>query len=91
MSHLEKMAAAISAGAAVFTILAVGLGLIIRITRRWTQVEDRLTALVDRVTEAIGGMRDENTRLERRIDRNEDRINRHEDWHARGDKLSDVT
>lgn len=82
MTHIEKMAALISAAAAVFGVLAVGLGLIVRITRRWTQIEDRLGALVDRVTEAISGMHNENGRLERRIDRNEGRIDRHEAWHA---------
>lgn len=82
MTHLEKMAGAISAVVAVLTILGIGLGLIIRITKRWTQIEMRLAALVDRVTEAITGVKDDNHRLERRVDRNEDRINRHEEWHA---------
>lgn len=82
MTHLEKLAAVISAAVAVAGVLGVGLGLIVRITRRWTQIEERLGNLVDRVTQAVSGMRDENGRLERRIDRSEDRLNRHEEWHA---------
>lgn len=79
---IKNLAVDITAGAALLAVFGTGLGMLIRITRRWTAIELNLQSLVDKFTEAMQSIRSDYQRLERRVDRNEGRIDRHEEWHT---------
>jgi hypothetical protein len=53
MSAEARFGILISALSLLFTILVILLGFIIRITRKWTQTEDRLDNLIGDVKELI--------------------------------------
>ena len=66
----------------LFIVMSAGLGLIIRITARWTRVEDNLEHLVDRVTTLVSDGKEADERLGKAIDRLDTRLTTHEAWHA---------
>lgn len=63
------------------TVLSVGLGLIVRITRRWTQIEDSLHAIANTFKVMADDNGKDHKELSDRINRADARIERHELWH----------
>lgn len=75
--------AAVIAGASLmFAVLATGLGLIVRITIRWTRIETSLESIAQRISDVVSSGSSERAKLGERIDRVDARIDRHEAWHA---------
>lgn len=70
----DQWTAVITALSLLFLIMMTGLGLIVRITGRWTKVEDRLQAIADKMDLLIANM-------DHKVDKVDDRLDRHERWH----------
>lgn len=81
MTPDERFSLTLTAIGLVFAVMCTALGLIVRITSKWTRVEDRLETLVDRVGEIVTDARDDKTQLAQQINRVDRRIERHEEWH----------
>ena len=82
MTHFETLSIILTGIGLLLAIMGTGLGMLVRITRRWTQIEERLAALVDSFREAMDGASEDYNRLERRLDRTDSRLDRHEEYHA---------
>jgi hypothetical protein len=77
----QRFTVTIMAIGLVFTVMAAGLGLIVRITTRWTRIEDRLGAIADKITELVKDKESDHHELDVKIEKVDARIERHESWH----------
>jgi hypothetical protein len=77
----ERFSLTLTAIGLLFVMMSAGLGLIVRITAKWTRVEDRLDVLVTKISEVVTGARDDKGQMHEQIDRVDRRIERHEEWH----------
>jgi hypothetical protein len=81
VSSSERFTILITGLSLLFTVLCVGIGLIVRITAKWTRVEDKLEHLVENVGDLVRDGREADDRLGKQIDRLDERLTRHESWH----------
>lgn len=81
MSANERFSLLIAGMGLLFTVLTVGLGLIVRITRRWTKIEDSLSTIAEKIQGIVKDKDDDHRELSYRIEKVDSRIERHEQWH----------
>lgn len=74
--------AIISLATLAFLVLTTGLGLIIRITNRWSKIEANLTAIADKITLVLDQQTADRLDLNHRIEKVDSRLERHETWHS---------
>jgi hypothetical protein len=77
----ERFQLLIGALGLLFVILTAGLGLIVRITIRWTKIESSLSVIADKIKDIVTGKDADHRDLEQQINKVDSRIERHEVWH----------
>lgn len=81
MTADQRLTITISALGLLFLVMSAGIGLLVRLTVRWTKIEDSLKVIAEKIGEIVQNGKDADKALADRIDRNEVRIERHEEWH----------
>jgi uncharacterized protein YlxW (UPF0749 family) len=82
MSSADRFAAIITTLGFMLAAMTAVLGLIVRITARWTRVESELKVMTDKLAELVTDKRVDHYDLAARIDKLDNRVERHEQWHV---------